>query len=286
VNILTNEKDQLRAGWRLLFFLVALVGTVVVAAALASIVRFGQTPLGLVWVAVLQLLSIGTATALAARVTERRSFGDVGFGLRPGWARELAYGTAFGVALLGIAVLPAAVAGSLELRPGAPDLSLAVAVVFFAVAAAYEELLCRGFPLQALASGIGRASAAILMSAIFAWLHGTNPNVTYAALGVTFVAGILLSIAYFRTRSLWLATGLHFGWNFAMGYLLGLPVSGQRLFEQAPLFAGNLGEPEWLTGGLYGPEGGVAALAAITIGCVVLAFVPVPNAQARVRPEA
>jgi membrane protease YdiL (CAAX protease family) len=285
VDIFFNARHELRAPWKLLFFLVMLVLAYVAVGVVASLLGTG-TAAGLIALKALELMAVAAATAVALRVTEQRAFAEVGFALAPGWWREVTFGTAYGTALIGGALLPAAVLGSLSLAPGSPDLSLAVALVFFLVAAAYEELLCRGFALQTLARGIGRAPAALLMSGIFAWLHAQNPHVTPAALATTFAAGLLLSLAYFRTESLWLATGLHFGWNFALGYVFGLPVSGLRFFPEAPIMVGAGGEPVWLTGGDYGPEGGVAALAAVVIGCVVLLRLPVPNAAARVTPEA
>jgi membrane protease YdiL (CAAX protease family) len=284
VDIFFNEKHQLRALWRLLFFVVILVLSFVVAGGIVVMANV-QGDAGKVVEKSLEFLAYAAATAVAARVTERRSFGDVGYGFAPGWKRDTVFGVAFGSALLAVAILPAALAGSLSLSLGSPDLSLGVALVFFAIAAAAEEILCRGFALQALASGIGPAPATIVMSATFALLHLGNNDVTTEALTATFVAGILLSIAYFRTRNLWLATGLHFGWNVAMGYLFGLPVSGFRLFPQAPLLTGALGEPAWLTGGAYGPEGALVVLAVIAIGCAVLAWVPVPSRPRRVTQE-
>jgi hypothetical protein len=67
------------------------------------------------------------------------------------------------------------------------------------------------------------------------------------------LAAILLGLCYLRTRSLALPIGLHLGWNWAQGSLLGFGVSGttevQGLWR--PVFHGR---PEWLTGGAFGLE--------------------------------
>jgi uncharacterized protein len=286
VNIFFNEQNQLRALWRLLFFVVLLFLALVVIGVLASFSGADETS---TWVLFtynfLWFLAIAGATAVAVRVTEHRSFGDVGFGLGRGWVRESAFGFAFGAALLAAAILPAALVGALAMTPGTPDHTLGVALVFFAIAAAAEELLCRGFALQALATGIGPVPASIVMSATFALLHAQNPNVTLVALVATFAAGILLSIAYFRTRTLWLATGVHFGWNIAMGYVFGFKVSGLDLFPTAPLLRTTAGEPVLLTGGDYGPEGSLVVLGMLLFGCAVLAYIPVPRSASRTSRE-
>jgi hypothetical protein len=109
--------------------------------------------------------------------------------------------------------------------------------------------------------------ATIGASALFAAAHRTNPNVDMFALVNIFLAGVLLSAAYLRTRSLWFATAVHFGWNWSMASLLDLPVSGLALFD-TPLYEPVVGGPAWLTGGAFGPEGGMAA----TVAFVLAAF--------------
>jgi hypothetical protein len=82
----------------------------------------------------------------------------------------------------------------------------------------------------------------------------------------TILAGIWLSVAYVKTRSLWLPTGLHFAWNFSLAFIYGFPVSGLRVSQ--PIFHVEQGGPEWMTGGSYGPEGGALGLIVIVAGAV------------------
>jgi uncharacterized protein len=99
----------------------------------------------------------------------------------------------------------------------------------------------------------------------FALVHLTNPNVVP---GVTFantaLAGIWLAAAYLRTRSLWLALGVHWSWNWALGWFFGLPISGIHLVSN-PLLEVQDSGPKWLTGGSYGIEGGVACTIALIL---------------------
>jgi len=285
-DIFFNETNGLRAFWRILLFLVLLVLALIALSGIGLLLKVDDSPSGLFVQKLLEFASFAIPTAIVVKVTEHRSFGSVGFGLSRGWVRQSIYGIAFGAALVAAAILPGALAGGLTMVRGTPDATLALAFVFFSIAAAGEELLCRGFMLQALASGIGRIAATVIMSALFALLHAANPDVTYTALATTFLAGVLLSIAYFRTGNLWLATGVHFGWNFAMGYVLGLPVSGLRFFPDAPVFISTPGEPAWLTGGAYGPEGAEIAAALLALGCAVLLWLPIPIGPRSVTREA
>ena len=85
--------------------------------------------------------------------------------------------------------------------------------------------------------------------------------------------GILLSIMYLRTRSLWLPWGFHFAWNTTLGLVLGLPVSGLRLFNVA--VHGTANGPRWLTGGSYGIEASAPGAFAIGVGLLVAWKAPI-----------
>ena len=136
------------------------------------------------------------------------------------------------------------------------------------VAALVEEVAFRGYPFQRLIEAVGPALATVFASALFAVVHITNPDATLASTLVTMFAGWLLSLAYLRTRALWLPWGLHFAWNASMGLLFGLPVSGLRIFS--PVISTNANGPFWLTGDGYGPEGSGLAAIVLLIGLAVL----------------
>jgi hypothetical protein len=83
----------------------------------------------------------------------------------------------------------------------------------------------------------------------------------------TAAVGALLAAAYLLTRSLWLAWGIHWGWNFVLAVAFGLSVSG---FDTDGPVDGVATGPEWLTGGAYGIEGGASGSIAIVVGFGVL----------------
>ena len=103
---------------------------------------------------------------------------------------------------------------------------------------------------------------------MFAAMHLVNTNASAASTLVTILAGWLFSIAYLRTRALWLPWGLHFAWNASMGILFGLPVSGLTIFN--PVITTNAVGPKWLTGGGYGPEGSAVAVFVLPVLMIVL----------------
>jgi len=84
----------------------------------------------------------------------------------------------------------------------------------------------------------------------------------------TVLIGIVLAIAYLRTRALWLPLGLHFGWNATLGLLFGLPVSGLDIFNVVTHSTAD--GPRWLTGGSYGIEASAPGALAVVVGLLVV----------------
>jgi membrane protease YdiL (CAAX protease family) len=131
-----------------------------------------------------------------------------------------------------------------------------------APAALSEELLFRGVPLVLLAAVLGRGTALVIVAGlVFALFHIVNPGITPLGMGNIALAGIFLGVAFYAPGGLWTAFGAHLGWN-AMLAALDAPVSG--LPFSIPYIDYRAGEPVWLSGGGFGPEGGLLATAAIT----------------------
>jgi membrane protease YdiL (CAAX protease family) len=140
-------------------------------------------------------------------------------------------------------------------------------VIVLAPAALSEETVFRGVPLVLLASTMGRGAAVIAVAVLFAFAHLANPNVTALGLGNIAMAGIFLGLTFYSRGGIWTAFGAHLGWN-SMLACLDAPVSG--LPFRIPLLDYHSGGPTWLTGGAFGPEGGLAATAALTAAIVVV----------------
>jgi membrane protease YdiL (CAAX protease family) len=143
-----------------------------------------------------------------------------------------------------------------------------VTLALLAPAALAEEVMFRGVPLVVLARLMGRPAALVLLSVLFSLAHLDNPDVTARAIGNVALAGILLSLAFYSPGGMWTAFGAHLGWNGTLASL-GAPVSG--LPFDIPYIDYTMGGPSWLTGGRFGPEGGLLGTIAITAAIVVAA---------------
>ena len=132
-----------------------------------------------------------------------------------------------------------------------------------------EEIALRGLFFRLVERWLGSWAALILSAFFFGFGHIFNPGATWvAAVGIAFEAGILLAALYMITRRLWMAIGLHAAWNFAEGGIFGTPVSGLQV---SGLLRPWIGGPELVTGGSFGPEASLPAMAvATTVGAALL----------------
>lgn len=141
-------------------------------------------------------------------------------------------------------------------------------LVIFILVGWQEELSARGYQLINLADGLNLFWGVIFSSIIFAVLHMSNPNFSFNALLGLFVSGLFLAYGYLATRQLWLSIGLHIGWNFFEGTVLGFEVSGVAGWPRLIYQTVN-GNP-FITGGKFGPEAGLILLPGIILGFLLV----------------
>ena len=280
--IFINEFGRLRSGWRLLLFAGAFLALTFL---MVTVLRFvfiftglrgtsGNAQLVPEFIFRIGLLAAALGAGyLCARYLEGLPWRSLGLTLHPGWLRDLLFGVAIGFGSLVVAVAIASRGFSFSLGetgwwPIVTSMISSGALLF--VAALAEEAMFRGYGLQTLTRAKLAWLGVLLTSVPFAIVHLSNPNVVP---GVTFtntaLAGVWLAAAYLRTRSLWLPLGVHWSWNWALGWFFGLPISGMQ-FIPAPLLRTEDNGPKWLTGGDYGIEGGVACTIALALFTIFL----------------
>jgi len=244
----------LRAGWRVVLFLGS--GSLANGAAM-DLLRFtglDAPVVARIWTSALVYLLVSW---LALRL-EGRGLGSLG--LEPGrrWGLQFLAGAAGGGLFMGLVASVIRGLDGFHWARGASGglVPMGSGAWLFLAAAFREELAFRGYGFQRLVDGAGEWPALGLMGLYFAYAHWHNPGMTgqtwlWASLNIG-LAGILMGLGYLRTRSLALPIGLHLGWNWTQGSLLGFGVSGTRPEGfLAPVFHGR---PSWLTGGDFGPE--------------------------------
>lgn len=120
-----------------------------------------------------------------------------------------------------------------------------------------EEVLSRGIVFRIVEQSLGSWAALAISSLLFGLAHLPGASASVLAIVITVVAGVLFGAAYLLTRRLWLAIGIHIAWNYTLGSIYSIAVSGR---EAKGLLEGTVAGPDWLTGGAYGLEGSVFTL--------------------------
>lgn len=286
-DIFLNQAGRLRSGWRLcIFALLLYLGVQFSFALLGAALSLmpassAQSVLDGRWGFIAQALAFLIPATLVGWVCgkflEDLPPRALGWAFTRGWLKDLLYGSLVGAASLLLATGIAALFGGLKFTLNAPlafetvGQTVLTSLPIFILAAAGEEAMFRGYPLQTMARSHLAWLAIIITSIIFSQGHQNNPNVVP---GFTFIntalAGVWLAAAYLRTRNLWFPLGIHWAWNWTMSAVLGIPVSGITNLTPNPLLrASDLG-PAWLTGGSYGLEGGAACTVALLLSTIFI----------------
>jgi membrane protease YdiL (CAAX protease family) len=211
------------------------------------------------------------ATYVMLRLWDKRPWSTIGLGKAQASPGVLGRGFLVGLATIGIPSIILLAASELKLAPALAGNSLAIAgfgIATFLPAAFFEEVVMRGYLFNTIRESFGWRGALIVTSAIFGLLHMGNPNVDAESVLLVILAGFFLGAILLATGSLFAAGMAHFGWNWMMAAVLHTEVSGVR-FPVADFRIVDNG-PDWLTGGAWGPEGGLAAGVGMIVAFIYL----------------
>ena len=177
--------------------------------------------------------------------------------------RDLGIGIAAGGLLFAAVAAVAGLFGVFRVTGwGDPQAFLLAIFTLGLVPAVNEEILARGVLFRFLEEFGGTWSALVLTSLLFGMAHFFNPGASLlSSLAIALEAGVLLGGAYMLTRNLWLAIGLHGGWNVTQGGVFAVPVSG---FQSKGLLTSELNGNPLLSGGGFGLEASLIAVLLVT----------------------
>lgn len=255
-----DQPGHLRWGWRLVLFLLAGLAASNVAVPLVKMLLPAATA---PWTsAAFECAAVYAATRYALTSLERRGLEFVALERRAWHARPLMLGALAGALAIGAPIAALVALGDLTFTPaphGAVLRSLLLSVAVLAPAAMTEELLFRGYPFAVLRERWGWPVTVGVTSVTFGLLHLMNPGVSPLAIANVMSAGVFLAGIRLLTNSLAAAWAAHFAWNWTMSAGFHTAVSG--LPFDTPGYQLVDSGPDWLSGGAWGPEGGVVAAA-------------------------
>ena len=273
-----NREDQIRAGWRLLIWLAIVIGAQFGIDYVARRLGAGEHAfLDPRWLIATDLLLVLLPTALATFVMmriERRHLSDYYVHARALLGGLFWKGIAWGAASVSLLIgLIAAFGGyritGLASRGSGLVYGLLLWIAASLVIGIAEEFAFRAYMLRTLADGMGFWPAAAVLAVCFGALHYfTKPHERWEDFTCTGLLAFLIAITIRRTGDLAFAIGWHAAFDWGAIYFWSGRNAGE--FAEGRLFATSWPGPDWLTGGLLGPE--ASWMVFIMIAALFVAF--------------
>jgi hypothetical protein len=223
--------------------------------------------------AAFELFLVVVGLALLRAVERRKAPLRMAIGLprRRTSGEEWATGAAIGWGMAVAAVLPMAIARTLNVRVWATPRGFelfGLSLLTLGIATLAKDLGVHGYAFQRLVDAMGPVRATIAMAALSAAYTILSANVSGTAIAVSIAMSVLVSLCWLRTHAVWLLWGLHFAWAASTAMLFGLPLAGSA--EYSTVIETRAIGPEWLTGGGYGPAGAMLSIFVVLAGIAVL----------------
>jgi membrane protease YdiL (CAAX protease family) len=135
------------------------------------------------------------------------------------------------------------------------------------LAALGEEWIFRGYPMARLTSTIHRNWANILISLLFLVGHWGGRGWNGLTVINIFLFSLVNGAMRFTRGGIPAAWGFHFAWN-SLHVLLGATLTGEKF--QVPFIQFVSEGSKWLSGGKYGPEGGLGTTFVTILGLIFI----------------
>ncbi|MEX1187491.1 MAG: CPBP family intramembrane glutamic endopeptidase [Gemmatimonadaceae bacterium] len=274
--IFFTRDDRLRAIWRGTLFVALSIVALFAATVIVAMLHSAAASVGIRLVVHPLVYPLGflAAHVLMLRKIDRKDWSYVWLGRDAARPPKLVSGLALGALAAALPAGALLAMGQLTVAD-APDGAwwsaalLATAVLLPSAFA--EELFARGYIFALLREAAGWKIALAATSIGFGLVHVANPGANWQSLSVVVLAGFFLGAIVLVTGSLYAATLAHFAWNWFIAAVLHMPVSGVPVVGSPDYRVVETG-PDWLTGGSWGPEGGLAAGLGLSIGLIYLSW--------------
>lgn len=185
-----------------------------------------------------------------------------------GLAKNLIIGASIGFVLQSLTILVIYLNGSYSVLHINPVSFILIPFALMFTVAIIEEILVRGIIFRIMEEKLGSYIALTISSLLFGALHLANPHGTLISGICITTAGFLMGAAFIYSRSLWMPIALHFAWNFTQSGIFGAITSGNE--KTNSLLEAKIQGPEFITGGAFGPEGSIQAIAFCALGTLIL----------------
>ena len=137
---------------------------------------------------------------------------------------------------------------------------------------ASEEVMFRGFMIPAFNKRYKVAVGVVFSSLIFSAFHSLNSGYTPLASVNLVLIAVLFALIYLLTGDIWMTSAMHTAWNLTQGNIYGLQVSGNDAANSIFTAVYDKNASSLITGGAFGPEGGLATTA-VAVVCLIIVTV-------------
>jgi hypothetical protein len=232
---------------------------------------FSITDVGIANILAFVLITPATYFAywMYVRTIEKRDLPELGFSGAP---REFSLGSLTGFGLFAVVIATLWLLGYYRVGGFSFVLLTFVGALLGAFASGFaQELLFRAVIYRITEEWLGTWWAIAISALLFGLIHLTSAGATiFSALAVALQAGVLLAAAYALTHRLWLALGIHIGWDFANDGVFGVGVAGQSGQSLPGVLKATLNGPALFTGSALGVEASVITLVMMVVAGIIL----------------
>jgi membrane protease YdiL (CAAX protease family) len=272
-------------GWQPWGALVPFLGFAFVAATVVSLtavlqhvglVDAEENPIGLTGFIAFLLLpfaALGLAVLTWVRFVERRPLRTIGL-VGAHRVRTFLYGQLAGIGMV------ITIVGGIWMMGGFQFVSygnafsspvslgkIVILLVCFAFQSSAEELFFRGWMLSAITAKFGVFFAVLLSSLVFFVVH-FDPRANWIFRANVFLFAVFACCWVIRTGNVWGVMAWHGGWNWLLAVGFELRVTALNAHLPALLIKLMPVGPDYLTGGIEGPEGSILCTLVLIGGIV------------------
>jgi hypothetical protein len=268
----------LRAGWRLLIFLVMvaamfLAGAILLQPRLLKLFGSDFSAPGVMVGEFVSFSIVLIASFIMSRIEQRR-FAAYGLPARGFLGRNFWSGALWGFVMLSFIIVMMAATHSYSVGgialPGIAVVKYGLLwALAFLMVGFFEEFSFRGYMQYTLTSGMGFWPAALITCLAFAGGHFNNPGENWVGVLEIVLIALFLCLALRRTGNLWFAIGWHMSFDCGESFFYSTPNSGIQ--ATGHMLKVSLTGSKWLSGGSVGPEASVFDLIVTIAGILLLA---------------
>lgn len=219
---------------------------------------------------------------LYCALAERRPLSSMGF-VKKGAVIQYLKGIGIGFVLFSAVVLLGTLMGGFTFEGVYGHIQPGILLMFFVgflFQGMFEEATDRGYFMVSLSRKNPVLAGVLVNSALFALSHGFNPGFGLFPAVNLLLFGLFASVYMLRTGNIWGVGAIHSVWNFVQGNFFGLSVSGMPLMPSVFVFGTT--DNALISGGDFGPEGGLPVTIVLAVGIALVMLVPKKRGAERV----